>query len=290
MVPDRAPPATGTKLPFAHTLVRVSVDDKNLETKIPASIVANATHWDLHLAIMRKFELPPNLVIAVKNVHGDALCLRDEVKPVQYAIELLTLQQKSETYFLSVTKGREQPNLKTSIPVIRAETNQLLCRQPYFGDNALKIERHKKWTTETLLLPLYAFHDLDPHMQTPAGTPPFVVYNCFGRPVVFQNHKRRDLIYNILHHRYYIVCNLEQLSVSISSRCRAIRELISTERTYLAFLRTFRSSFGSELRAMNAILHKSAKCPKGTDPMMEIFDGVRKITTVHAKIAEVLLG
>jgi hypothetical protein len=88
-------------------------------------------------------------------------------------------------------------------------------------------------------------------------------------------------MYNFFHHRYYIVCNHPRFSQSISSRCRAIRELVAKEKEYRAFLQAFPTNVFPEFEKRKDLFCGAAKFPKGMNPLKAIMDGLPAITRLH---------
>jgi hypothetical protein len=136
---------------------------------VPSHEAGNATRAEIYEYIQRQFEVPRNLVISVRNSHRDELCLGDGDLPVQFAIELLTIEPGPPRFFLSVTHGAERPNLKIAVPVLRGNKGNVLLYR-----HAFKIEGIQTCSVARVLGQLYSFHHL------PLDSCSFVFRDCFG--------------------------------------------------------------------------------------------------------------
>jgi hypothetical protein len=283
MTSETLVPGTDAKSEYAYTRLCISVGEEEREETIPAYLVADATRTDLYYQLNRRYELPPDLVITLISPYQDELCVADHHKPANFAVELLTTDEKPG-YFLKVTKGAQRPNLMTRIPVVRGDGKQtLLYHHSFLGNDALKIDKGRKWGLDTLLHPVYNFHRLDPNKATTAGAPVFELCNCFGGRVAIHSQKRRDLIYNLFHRRFYILCNDKPLSVSISSRCRALHGFVAEETKYRAFLKNLPDRVFPEFEKRMDIFKHTKKFSDGKHPFVLIRDVIPRIATVHVE-------
>jgi hypothetical protein len=125
-IPPAADSAPRVYSDFACMHARFCLDGEDRLERLPSCRVANAMRAEIYESIQRQFEVPRNLVISVRNPHGDELCLGDRDRPVQFAIELLTIEPGPPRFLLRVTQGAERPNLKIAVPVLHGGKGSVL--------------------------------------------------------------------------------------------------------------------------------------------------------------------